>query len=78
MDVVARMPRGTMGGISLDYCHSGRTVMVAEDPAEPPWIQGEVNFTEILLAAKFRLAIVWSQICSTSSQIVVNLPSDSR
>lgn len=32
-----------MGGISLDYCHSGRTVMVAEDPSEPPWIQGEVR-----------------------------------
>ena len=41
-DIVARMPRATMRGISLDYCHSGRTVMVAEDPAEPPWIQGEV------------------------------------
>lgn len=41
-DIVARLPRATMRGISLDYCHSGRTVMVAEDPAEPPWIQGEV------------------------------------
>ncbi|CAM9475443.1 unnamed protein product [Ectocarpus sp. 8 AP-2014] len=41
LDVVARMPRATMGGISLDYQHSGRTVMVAEDPEEPPWIQGE-------------------------------------
>ncbi|CAM9903125.1 unnamed protein product, partial [Ectocarpus fasciculatus] len=28
LDVVARMPRATMGGISLDYQHSGRTVMV--------------------------------------------------
>lgn len=28
LDVVARMPRATMGGISLDYKHSGRTVMV--------------------------------------------------
>ncbi|CAM9438289.1 unnamed protein product [Ectocarpus sp. 13 AM-2016] len=41
LDVVARMPRATMGGISLDYQHAGRTVMVAEDPEEPPWIQGE-------------------------------------
>ncbi|CAM9907957.1 unnamed protein product, partial [Hapterophycus canaliculatus] len=40
-DVVARMPRATMGGISLDYQHAGRTVMVAEDPNEPAWIQGE-------------------------------------
>ncbi|CAN0549541.1 unnamed protein product, partial [Ectocarpus sp. 12 AP-2014] len=28
LDVVARMPRATMGGISLDYQHAGRTVMV--------------------------------------------------
>ncbi|CAN0111908.1 unnamed protein product [Ectocarpus sp. 12 AP-2014] len=41
LDVVARLPRATMGGISLDYRHAGRTVMVAEDPEEPPWIQGE-------------------------------------
>ena len=41
-DIVARLPRATMRGISLDYQHAGRTVMVAEDPAEPPWIQGEV------------------------------------
>ncbi|CAB1113920.1 unnamed protein product [Ectocarpus sp. CCAP 1310/34] len=41
LDIVARMPRATMGGISLDYQHCGRTVMVAEDPEEPPWIQGE-------------------------------------
>ncbi|CAN0263726.1 unnamed protein product [Laminaria digitata] len=40
-DIVARLPRATMRGISLDYRHSGRTVMVAEDPAEPPWIQGQ-------------------------------------
>ncbi|CAM9555140.1 unnamed protein product [Pylaiella littoralis] len=41
LDAVARMPRATMRGISLDYSHSGRTVMVAEDPEEAPWIQGE-------------------------------------
>lgn len=28
LDVVARMPRATMGRISLDYQHAGRTVMV--------------------------------------------------
>ncbi|CAM9892133.1 unnamed protein product, partial [Sphacelaria rigidula] len=41
LDVVARMPRATMGGISLDYAHAGRTVMVSEDPEECPWIEGQ-------------------------------------
>lgn len=43
MDVVARLPRAAMGTIALDYCHAGRTVMVAEDPATPPWVEGEVR-----------------------------------
>lgn len=43
MDVVARLPRGMLRGIPLDYCHAGRTVMVVEDPAETPWIEGEAS-----------------------------------
>ena len=47
MDVVARMPRGTMGRLLLDYRHAGRTVMVDEDPVEPAWIEGEVCNSDI-------------------------------
>lgn len=43
MDVVARMPRGTMGRILLDYRHAGRTVMVDDDPSQPAWVEGEVR-----------------------------------
>lgn len=50
MDVVARLPRATMGGIALGYTHAGRTVMVSEDPKEAPWIEGEVQllFSSVL------------------------------
>lgn len=51
MDVVARLPRTTIGGRALGYAHAGRTVMVSKDPKEAPWIEGEVQlFTSSVLA----------------------------
>lgn len=43
LDVVARLPRAALSTIALDYSHAGRTVMVAEDPTEAPWIEDEVR-----------------------------------